>query len=191
MDRYTQLFPSEPNPNDSYGELLRMAGNFEGSLTHYRAALKIDPTFVTSQVGIADTYALMGNQQQARVEYDKAIAQAHNEADRIDYMMQKALTYVRENNFAEADKAFDGPPTRRTPRASISRNPRRTSACRNIRPTMPLRSIISRRRKKRSTAAPTSGARQQPATCPDPTLADGPRRARQQHRTRRQVFEAA
>ncbi len=107
MDRYTQLFPGEPNPNDSYGELLRMAGNFEGSLTHYRAALKIDPTFVTSQVGIADTYALMGNQPQARIEYDKAIAQAHNEPDRIDYMMQKAVTYVRDGNLAEADKAFD------------------------------------------------------------------------------------
>jgi tetratricopeptide (TPR) repeat protein len=107
MDRYTQLFPGEPNPNDSYGELLRMAGNFEGSLTHYRAALKIDPTFVTSQVGLADTYALMGNQPQARIEYDKAIAQAHNEADRIDYMMQKAVTYVRDGNLAEADKAFD------------------------------------------------------------------------------------
>jgi tetratricopeptide (TPR) repeat protein len=107
MDRYTQLFPKEPNPNDSYGELLRMAGNFDGSLAHYRAALKIDPTFVTSQVGIADTYALMGNQQQARVEYDKAIEQAHNEADRIDYMMQKAVTYVRDGNLAEADKAFE------------------------------------------------------------------------------------
>jgi tetratricopeptide (TPR) repeat protein len=107
MDRYTLMLPGEPNPNDSYGELLRMAGNFEGSLTHYRAALKIDPTFVTSQVGIADTLALMGNQAQARVEYDKAIAQAHNEADRIDYMMQKALTFVRDGNLAEADKAFE------------------------------------------------------------------------------------
>jgi tetratricopeptide (TPR) repeat protein len=107
MDRYTNMLPAEPNPNDSYGELLRMAGNFEGSLTHYRAALKIDPTFVTSQLGIADTLALMGNQQQARVEYDKAITQAHNEADRIDYMMQKALTYVRDNNLAEADRVFD------------------------------------------------------------------------------------
>ena len=107
MDRYTQLFPGEPNPNDSYGELLRMAGNFDGSLAHYRAALKIDPTFVTSQLGIADTYALMGNQEQARIEYDKAITQAHNEADRIDYMMQKALTYVRDGNLAEADKLFD------------------------------------------------------------------------------------
>src|SRR6202020_1979142 len=45
MDRYVALLPKEPNPQDSYGELLRMAGNFEGSLTHYRAALKIDAGF--------------------------------------------------------------------------------------------------------------------------------------------------
>ena len=28
MDRYVALLPKEPNPQDSYGELLRMAGNF-------------------------------------------------------------------------------------------------------------------------------------------------------------------
>jgi tetratricopeptide (TPR) repeat protein len=108
MDRYVALLPKEPNPQDSYGELLRMAGNFEGSLTHYRAALKIDPDFVTSQLGLGDTYALMGNQEQARVEYDKAIRFAHNEADRLSYSMQKAMTYVRDGHFAEADKAFLG-----------------------------------------------------------------------------------
>ena len=106
MDRYVALLPKEPNPQDSYGELLRMAGNFEGSLTHYRAALKIDPDFVTSQVGLGDTYALMGNQEQARVEYDKAIRFAHNEADRLTYSMQKAMTFVRDSNYAEADKSF-------------------------------------------------------------------------------------
>jgi len=106
MDRYVALLPKEPNPQDSYGELLRMAGDFEGSLVHYRAALKIDPDFVTSQVGLGDTYALMGNQEQARVEYDKAIRFAHNEADRLTYSMQKAMTYVRDSNFAEADKEY-------------------------------------------------------------------------------------
>ena len=104
MDRYVALLPTEPNPQDSYGELLRMAGNFEGSLQHYRAALKIDQDFVTSQVGLADTYALMGNQEQARIEYDKAIRYAHNEADRLLYSMQKATTWVREGKFAEADR---------------------------------------------------------------------------------------
>ena len=106
MDRYVALLPKEPNPQDSYGELLRMAGNFEGSLTHYRAALKIDPDFVTSQVGLGDTYALMGNQPQARIEYDKAIRYAHNEADRLTYSMQRATTFVRDGNYAEADKDF-------------------------------------------------------------------------------------
>jgi len=107
MDQYVALLPREPNPQDSYGELLRMAGDFESSLRHYRAALKIDPDFVTSQVGLGDTYALMGNQEQARVEYDKAIRFAHNEADRLSYTMQKAMTWVREGKFAEADKMFE------------------------------------------------------------------------------------
>src|SRR6267154_639277 len=106
MDRYVALLPTEPNPQDSYGELLRMAGNFEGSLQHYRAALKIDPDFVTSQVGLGDTYALMGNQEQARTEYDKAIRFSHNEADRLTYSMQKAMTWVRDGKYSEADKEF-------------------------------------------------------------------------------------
>ena len=106
MDRYVALLPNEPNPQDSYGELKRMAGEFESSLQHYRAALKIDPDFVTSQVGLGDTYALMGNQEQARVEYEKAIRFAHNEADRLSYSMQKAMTYVRDGNYTEADKEF-------------------------------------------------------------------------------------
>ncbi|HEY1657459.1 MAG TPA: hypothetical protein VGG14_03875 [Candidatus Sulfotelmatobacter sp.] len=106
MDRYVVLLPKEPNPQDSYGELKRMAGDFEGSLQHYRLALKIDPDFVTSQVGLGDTYALMGNQEQARVEYDKAIRYAHNEADRLSYTMQKGMTWVRDGKFDEADKLY-------------------------------------------------------------------------------------
>jgi tetratricopeptide (TPR) repeat protein len=106
MDRYVALLPQEPNPQDSYGELLRMAGNFEGSLQHYRAALKIDPDFVSSQVGLGDTYAVMGNEEQARIEYDRAIRYAHTEADRLGYSMQKAMTWVRDGKFSEADKSF-------------------------------------------------------------------------------------
>jgi len=106
MDRYVALLPKEPNPQDSYGELKRMAGDFGSSLVHYQAALRLDPDFVTSQLGLGDTYALMGNEEQARVEYDKAIRFAHNEADRLTYQMQRALTYVRDGEFAEADKQY-------------------------------------------------------------------------------------
>jgi len=106
MDRYVALLPKEPNPQDSYGELKRMAGDFQSSLDHYRAALTLDPDFVTSQVGLGDTYALMGNQEQARIEYDKAIRFAHNEADRLTYGMQKAMTWVRDGKYPDADRDF-------------------------------------------------------------------------------------
>ncbi len=106
MDHYVVVLPKEPNPHDSYGELLRMAGHFDEALTHYKMALKVDPKFASSQVGIADTYSLMGNQVRARVEYQKAIQQANNDADRIDYMMQNATSWVREAKPAEADRAF-------------------------------------------------------------------------------------
>ena len=106
MDRYVALLPNEPNPQDSYGELSRMAGNFDSALEHYRAALKIDPQFVYSQLGVADTYALIGQYEQARVEYDKAIKGAENPADRLEYRMQRATTWVREGRLPEADKEF-------------------------------------------------------------------------------------
>ena len=106
MDRYVAVLPTLPNPQDSYAEILRMSGNFNAALEHYRAALKIDPWFDYSQLGLADTYALMGNQVQSRAEYDKAIQNAYTAADRVAYALQTATTWVRENNFAEADKAF-------------------------------------------------------------------------------------
>jgi tetratricopeptide (TPR) repeat protein len=106
MERYVALLPNLPNPQDSYAEILRMSGNFDGALEHYRKALNIDPDFDYSQLGLADTYAVMGDQAQARTEYDKAIQAAHTEADRLAYSLQKATSWARENNFAEADKAF-------------------------------------------------------------------------------------
>ncbi len=106
MERYVAVLPTLPNPQDSYAEILRMSGNFEAALEHYRAALKIDPEFDYSQLGLGDTYAVMGNQEQARTEYDKAIQHAHTDADRLSYALQAATTWARENNLAEADKAF-------------------------------------------------------------------------------------
>ena len=106
MQRYIAVLPNQPNPQDSYAEILRMSGNFDGALDHYRAALKIDPGFISSQLGLADTYALMGQYDLARTEYDKAIQGAYTDADRLDYSLQKAATWAREGNLAEADKAY-------------------------------------------------------------------------------------
>jgi tetratricopeptide (TPR) repeat protein len=106
MDRYVLALPNQPNPQDSYAEILRMAGDFQGALDHYRAALKIDPAFFSSQVGIASTYALMGDQERARAEYPKAIEMTKDSATKLNYRMLWALTYYRENRSEEARKAF-------------------------------------------------------------------------------------
>jgi tetratricopeptide (TPR) repeat protein len=106
MERYIKALPNEPNPQDSYGEILRLSGNYEGALKHYRAALKIYPKFHSSQLGLGDTYALMGDEVRARAEYDKAIQQDENETNRTEYALQSAITWVRENKLEEADKAF-------------------------------------------------------------------------------------
>lgn len=106
MERYVAALPGEPNPQDSYAEILRLAGDYPGALQHYQAALKIDPKFVYSQLGIGDTYALMGDEARARAEYAKAVAGAETDADRVEFEMQSAMTYVRERKYEQADTAF-------------------------------------------------------------------------------------
>jgi tetratricopeptide (TPR) repeat protein len=105
IKRYTELVPNEPNPQDTFAEISRMAGRFEDALTHYRMSLKIDPTFTESQLGLGDTYALMGQEERAREEYAKAIA-AGSPVQKVTWGLQSAATFVREGNLAAADKAF-------------------------------------------------------------------------------------
>jgi len=107
MERYVTLLPNEPNPQNSYAEILRMSGNFRDALEHYRQALKIDPAFRPSEIGIADTYALMGEEATARNEYDKAIRDASVASDTIRYALQSAVTYVREKRQGKANSALN------------------------------------------------------------------------------------
>jgi tetratricopeptide (TPR) repeat protein len=106
MQRYIGLLPNEANPQDSYAEILRMGGKFDDSLVHYHASLKIDPGFVESQLGIADTYALMGDEQRARSEYEIAIARARSRSQAANWRLNAAVTYLREGNLSGADYAF-------------------------------------------------------------------------------------
>ena len=106
IKRYTELVPNEANPQDSFAEISRMSGRFQDALTHYRISLKIDPTFHESQLGLGDTYALMGDQAKAREEYTKAIATG-SPVQKVLWSLQMAATYVREGDLAAADKSFN------------------------------------------------------------------------------------
>lgn len=108
MDRYVAALPDDSNPQDSYAEILRMAGHFDKAIEHYRASLAINPEFYSSEFGIADTYSLMGDQARARQEYEIAFQKFPElpELHRIQWQTREAITFVRENDYAGADHAF-------------------------------------------------------------------------------------
>src|SRR5262249_33192255 len=105
MKRYIALQPDQPNPYDSYGEILRLAGKFDAALEQYRMSIRVDPSF-GSELGVADTLAVMGNEQAARDEYQRAAALVANETERVEYELQSATTWIREDNHKQAGKAL-------------------------------------------------------------------------------------
>ncbi len=104
--KYVALQPKEPNPHDSYGEMLRFAGRYQEALEQYRLALRIDPGFYISQKELGETYSLMGEEAQARKEYAKAIAATPINSAKAEYSQKLALTYVREKKYSKADTAY-------------------------------------------------------------------------------------
>jgi tetratricopeptide (TPR) repeat protein len=106
MERYVIALTGQPNPQDSYAEILRMAGDFQGALDHYHASLKIDSHFTASQVGLGSTYALMGDEIHAREEYAKAVAMTSDLGTQFNYRLLTAMTYFRANQPEQARKAY-------------------------------------------------------------------------------------
>jgi len=106
LKRYIAADPSSPNTEDSMGEVLRYTGDDQGSLEHYSAALQIDPTFFTSQLGLGDTLTLMGKYDDARLEYDRAVLVSENNRDLLHASYQRALVYFWEGRAEEGRSAL-------------------------------------------------------------------------------------
>jgi tetratricopeptide (TPR) repeat protein len=107
MDKYVAMLPKDPNPQDSYAEILRLAGHYNQAIEHYRAALAINPHFYSSEFGIADTYMLQGDEPRAREEYELAFRKFHIPVlHTVQWKNREAMTYIREGDLSGADKAF-------------------------------------------------------------------------------------
>jgi len=106
MDRYVAALPSEPNPQDSYGEIMRILGDYPAALDHYQKALVINPHFNPSEVGVASTYALMGDQKKARAQYLVAIKGTKEKSTQLNYRILYAMTYYREGKPVLAREEF-------------------------------------------------------------------------------------
>ena len=106
MQRYIAAMPADPNPEDSYGDILFKAGRYSEARAHFESALKKDPTFGPSQHELGDVFAMLGNQAGAREAYAKSARVAANPRRGLEYRSSIALSYVRENMYGFADREY-------------------------------------------------------------------------------------
>src|SRR5689334_22224020 len=74
--KYIELIPNDPNPYDSYAELLLKMGRFDEAITQYNKALSVDANFVNSHFGIAAALTYKGKAAEAQAEVQKITVKA-------------------------------------------------------------------------------------------------------------------
>jgi tetratricopeptide (TPR) repeat protein len=99
---YIQLIPDEPNPYDSYAELLMKVGRFRESIVQYEKALAINPNFANSYIGIGNDHIFLGEPIQARNSFTKLAFIARNDGEKRTAYTWAAVSYLHEDNIAMA-----------------------------------------------------------------------------------------
>ncbi len=99
--RYIALVPNDPNPHDSYAELLMKMGRFDESILEYRKALSIDPHFGASFIGVAADEMYSGRHKAALEEAQKYFVSARDDGERRTAMLTLAMIDV-DNHATEA-----------------------------------------------------------------------------------------
>jgi tetratricopeptide (TPR) repeat protein len=109
--KYIELIPNDPNPYDSYAELLLKVGRFDESIAQYRKALEIDSNFVNSHFGIAADLMYQNKHDEALAELQKMMGKARNDGERRTALF--GMTVVQADNskidqaLAEVQKQYE------------------------------------------------------------------------------------
>jgi tetratricopeptide (TPR) repeat protein len=101
--KYIELIPGDPNPYDSYAELLMKMGRFDESIAMYSKALAIDANFVASYIGIGNDQLFKGQPAAARETFAKIAKVARNTGEKRTARFWTAAAYVHEG---DTDKAL-------------------------------------------------------------------------------------
>jgi tetratricopeptide (TPR) repeat protein len=107
FQKYAELLPDDPNPHDSYAELLMRLGRFEDSISNYRKALKADPLFVSADVGIANNQIFLGKGDEARATLKQLLAKARNDGEKRLAWFWTSETYLHEERWADALRSLE------------------------------------------------------------------------------------
>lgn len=100
--KYISIIPDNPNPYDSYAELLMKKGEFEKSIQNYRKALKIDPYFIPSHIGIATNLNFLERHQEARATLQAFLQTARTLNERRAVLNAMMISYLDESDYPKA-----------------------------------------------------------------------------------------
>lgn len=100
--RYESLAPDQPNPHDSYAELLQWDNRFPEALRHYRRAVELDSNFTEAYMGMAEVLQLSGRGAEARQQIHQAITRAPATATRINYTRALAHSLLLDGKLRDA-----------------------------------------------------------------------------------------
>ena len=96
FQKYIQLNPNDPNPYDSYAELLLKEGKYDKSIENYKKALSLDPHFISSVSGVAANEMYKGDYNSSREELKKLFDNARNNGEKRTALNLTAVTYIDE-----------------------------------------------------------------------------------------------
>jgi len=105
--KYIELIPDDPNPYDSYAELLLKLGRFDESIAMYRKALAIDSGFANSHFGIATDLDLEGKGAEARRELDTMLESAQDDGQRRAGLFAKTVSFAHQGDLRAAQAEMD------------------------------------------------------------------------------------
>ena len=94
FERYVELVPDEPNPYDSYAELLMEMGSYDESIEIYRKALSIDKNFAASYAGISINESLKGDVDAALAATAEMLAVARTAGEKQGAIFRSVTSHL-------------------------------------------------------------------------------------------------
>lgn len=96
--KYASLAPTQPNPHDTWADLLLMHGKFDDALHHAAASVRLDSTWSAGTLKIGAIELARGRANEARRSFEQAAASAPTLPARFDAQYWIAATHAVQRN---------------------------------------------------------------------------------------------
>jgi len=105
--KQVELLPKEPNPQDTLGEILLMAGKFDDAEKAFNAALELEPKYTTAWQGVALARAYRGDWKGAFEANDKQNEAALDAYESVNVITDSAWLALAANHLPDALARMD------------------------------------------------------------------------------------